>query len=333
MKTSKSRALLSPPSLIVALRAGFDAITNHIALILFPITLDLYLWFGPHLRLKQLIESIVGQLVGLYALQDPGAKEMLQAIKDVWMEIAAQFNLFIALRTYPVGVPSLLAPASPVGTPTGTPLMWEIDSMGSAFLIWLLIAALGLVFGALFFDMVSQAVLTGEVNWRMAWKEWPRTSLQVLFLTLFWVSVLIAVSIPGSFIISIVALGGLVLAQCALFLYVGLLIWLLFHLFFSPHGIFVYRHRAMNSIRTGFRLTRQTFVSTALFFLAVIVLSRGLDMLWQVPPATSWLKVVGVVGHAFVATSLLASSFVYYRDADQWVRNQSLRGKPSQNEA
>lgn len=332
MKTSKSRALLSPPSLIVALRAGFDAITNHIALILFPIALDLYLWFGPHLRLKQLIESIVGQLVGLYALQDPGAKEMLQVIKDVWMEIAAQFNLFIALRTYPVGVPSLLASASPVGTPSGTPLMWEIDSMGRAFLVWLLIAALGLVFGALFFDMVSQAVLTGEVNWQLAWKEWPRTSVQVLLLTLFWVSVLIAVSIPGSFLISIVALGGLVLAQCAVFLYAGLLVWLLFHLFFSPHGIFVYRHKAMNSIRVGFRLTRQTFFNTALFFLAVIVLSRGLDMLWQVPPATSWLKAVGVVGHAFVATSLLASSFVYYRDADQWVRSRSLRGNEAQNE-
>ena len=333
MKTSNSRALLSPPNLLVALRAGFDAIANHVALILFPIALDLYLWLGPHLRLKQLIESLVSQLVGLYALQDPGAKEMLQVVKDVWMEIAAQFNLFIALRTYPVGIPSLLASASPAGTPTGTPLMWEINSMGRAFLVWLLIAALGLVFGALFFDMVSQAVLTGEVNWRMTWKQWPQTSLQVLLLTLFWVSVLIAVSIPGSFIISILALGGMVLVQCALFLYAGLLVWLLFHLFFSPHGIFVYRHKAMLSIRTGFRLTRQTFLSTALFFLAILVLSRGLDMLWQVPPATSWLKIVGVVGHAFVATSLLASSFVYYRDADRWVRNRSMRGNPSQNQA
>ena len=95
MKTSNSRALLSPPNLLVALRAGFDAIANHVALILFPIALDLYLWLGPHLRLKQLIESLVSQLVGLYALQDPGAKEMLQVVKDVWMEIAAQFNLFI----------------------------------------------------------------------------------------------------------------------------------------------------------------------------------------------------------------------------------------------
>jgi hypothetical protein len=57
----------------------------------------------------------------------------------------------------------------------------------------------------------------------------------------------------------------------------------------------------------------------------VMLLSKGLDLLWLAPPETSWMTLVGVVGHAFITTGLLASSFIYYRDADHWVRNVLLQ--------
>lgn len=323
MKTSDSRVLLSPPSLIAALRAGFDAIANHIALILIPIALDLYLWLGPHLRLKQLIESVVSQLIALYSLQEPGAREMLQTFRDLWLQIAAQFNLFIALRSYPVGIPSLMASASPVESPVGAPVMWEIDALMSAVLVWLLITMAGLVSGTLFFEIVSQVALLGSVDWANIWAQLPQKVARVLFLTFFWASVLIGVSIPGSLIVSVGTLGGPFFAQCALFLYVGLLIWLFYHLLFSPHGIFIYGHKALKSIRTSFELVRATWLNTSLFFLAVFIISALLDRLWHVPPETSWLTLVGVVGHAFVTTGLLASSFIYYRDANRWVKSRS----------
>lgn len=325
MKTSDSRVLLSPPSLIAALRAGFDAIANHIALILIPIALDLYLWLGPHLRLKQLIESIVSQLFALYSLQEPGATEMLQAFNNMWLQIAAQFNLFVALRSYPVGIPSLLASASPIESPVGVPVMWEINALMSAVLVWLLITFIGVVAGTLFFEIVSKVVLLGTVDWPQMWAQLPEKILRVLFLTLFWASVLIGVSIPGSFIISLGYLGGPFIAQCALFGYAVLLIWLFYHLLFSPHGIFVYGYKALKSIRTSFELVRATWLATSLFFLAVFVISTLLDRLWHVPAETSWFTLVGVIGHAFVTTGLLASSFVYYRDANRWVNRSSPR--------
>lgn len=333
MKTSDSRVLLSPPSLIAALRAGFDAIANHIALILIPIALDLYLWLGPHLRLKQLIESVVSQLIALYSLQEPGASEMLQTFKELWLQIAAQFNLFIALRSYPVGVPSLMASASPVESPVGVPVMWEIDALVSALFVWVLITITGLAAGTLFFETVSQVVLLGTVDWAQLWTQLPKKILRVLFLTLIWASILIVVSIPASFIISVGTLGGPLFAQCALFLYAGLLIWLFYHLLFSPHGIFIYGHKAMKSIRTSFELVRATWLNTSLFFLALFIISALLDRLWHVPPETSWLTLVGVVGHAFVTTGLLASSFVYYRDANRWVNSLSQRESHQQSQA
>jgi ABC-type transporter Mla maintaining outer membrane lipid asymmetry permease subunit MlaE len=59
---------------------------------------------------------------------------------------------------------------------------------------------------------------------------------------------------------------------------------------------------------------------TGMFVLSVLVISQGLDVLWSAPPLTSWMMLIGIGGHAFIATGLLAASFVYYRDAMRFVQ-------------
>ena len=319
--TSDSHIAPSPPKLLPSLRTGFDTTTNHIVLILIPLALDLFLWFGPHLRLQKLIESIVSQLIALDGLQDPGASEMLQAGQEAWKILADRFNLLSALRSYPVGIPSLLSSMLSINTPVGTSKIFELDSFGLVVLIWLVITLLGIVLGAYYFLVVGQAAMYDEIRWRQSLQNLPWTALQVIFLTLFWVVLFIVVSIPGGCLVSIVALGGLPIGQCALLLYAGAILWLFFPLLFSPHGIFVNRENMFASVKSSFRLTRYTLPTTGLFFLMILLISQGLDLLWQVPPQTSWLTLIGLVGHAFVVTGLLAASFVYYRDAGYWVDN------------
>jgi hypothetical protein len=50
MNRSDVSVLPPTPSLVRSIRAGFDAIANHITLIAFPLVLDSFLWFGPHLK-------------------------------------------------------------------------------------------------------------------------------------------------------------------------------------------------------------------------------------------------------------------------------------------
>ena len=59
--------------------------------------------------------------------------------------------------------------------------------------------------------------------------------------------------------------------------------------------------------------------------LSVFILSQGLDYLWNVPPNDSWVILVGIFGHAFIATALLSASFVYYRDMTVWLQTVSER--------
>ena len=316
-----SQLTLPPaPNLIAAIRSGFDAIANHILLILFPIALDIFLWVGPRLRLTELIRSISDQLFRVYTLQDPGMTEIIAPIQAAWSEIAKQFNLLIALRSYPVGVTSLIVSRIPAETPVGFPPSWEINSFGSAFIAWVIISILGIVLGTLYFTVVAQAATSGEVSWRQAFILWPWASLQMFYLALLLGMIIIFVSIPGSFILAMVALGGLSFGQCVLLIYIGFILWLFLPLVFSPHGILLHGNNIIKSIKVSVNLLRKTLSTTLLFILAIFLLSKGLDILWRVPRETSWLLLIGILGHAFVTTSLLASSFVYYRDALNWIQ-------------
>jgi hypothetical protein len=319
MAMTDSQEIPAPPRLIPALVAGFDAVTNHIFVILFPIAFDVLIWFAPHLRLKNLIETIIGEMVLLSANEGAELSSMIDVGKDAWLQIAEQINLAVALRSYPVGIPSLMASSLPLETPFGVPLMLEITSIGYALFIVIILMGLGLILGTLYYQLVTQVALGGDLSWMRVLYEWPRTSLQVILLALVWVGLFFLVSIPASCFVSIAGFAGFSVGQLAILLYGGFLIWLIFPLLFSAHGIFVKNLAVWPSIRLGIRITNTTLPTTVLFILAVFVLTQGLDILWRIPPADSWLSLLGIAGHAFVVTGLLSASFVYFRDADRWI--------------
>lgn len=158
-------------------------------------------------------------------------------------------------------------------------------------------------------------------------KDWLRSSVQVLLLALVWLLVVMAIVLPFSCFVTIIMLTGLNLGNISILLFGILGVWLMFPLAFSPHGIFVYRQRVWESLKTGVRLVRLTFPATGLFLLLALLITLGLDTLWQVPPEQSWFSLVGVAGHAFVSSAILAASFIYYRDANRWVQEMLQRVK------
>jgi hypothetical protein len=320
MDTAESQVVHPPPSLIKALMAGFDAITNHLGLILFPIALDLLLWFGPHVSMMNLLRSYLDRVMLTPEASTPEIANMLNTGRELWLVLLERFNLLGVLRAYPVGIPSLMVSRAPVGVPGGAPLVWQAPSFGSVILFWLLLTLTGLVIGTLYFAVVSQAALLEKPSLRNAVEHWPWASKQVILLALFWLGVLLVISIPFSCVVTILLLSGVGLGGFAPLIYGGLLIWLLLPLVFSPHGIFVNQRHMWASVRDGAHLVRLTLPTTGLLILIILVLSEGLDTLWRVPPETSWLSLVGLVGHAFVTTGLLATTFVYYRDTDRWIK-------------
>lgn len=314
------KSLPAPPSLLRSFSSGFDTISNQLGLVLFPILLDLLLWWGPRLRLGNWLQGILAETGAMPELQTADMQDMLIATQEVWLEVSNRFNLLAVLRTYPVGITSLMAGISPVESPTAAMPVWQLSG-SFTILAWVCgLSLLGLAFGTLFYACVSQAVVSEGVAWGQVLREWPGKFFQVVALALVWLVIIAAVSVPFSCMITLLALFGVGFSPLALLLYSAVMIWVLLPLAFSAHGIFLNQRTMWSSLKDGVHLTRLTMPSTSLFLMAVILLSQGLDIIWKLPAETSWMGLVGIAGHGFVTTGLLAASFVYYRDASLWIR-------------
>lgn len=309
----------TPPRLLASLVSGFDSITLNIGLLIFPIGLDLLLWLGPHLRIKQMIEAAMSQLFALTTWQDPATVEMIKNGQEAQQWLSEHLNLASATHSFPVGLPSLMAGRLPIESPLGVPAFIEITDPGMALVLWGLLSILGLILGALYYEMVMQAVLAGRVHWRQTLTNWPKVSGQILLLTGAMLLALLAISLPVFCVTSVLILSGPAAAQCVWMIYGILLLWMIFPLVFSTHGIFVYKDAVWVSIQKSIHITRLTAVPTGALCVIVLLLTQGMESLWNVTAENSWLSLIGIGGHAFISTGLLAATFIYYRDANAWI--------------
>jgi len=326
MKINKI-AFPESPNVLKSIRNGFDAITKHLILLLFPIGLDLVLWFAPRLRIKTQIEGVIAEMNEISALLSPDFEEIIEASQEIWMIAAERINLFITLRSFPVGIFSLFSSILPVENPIGNPVFWNIPQLSLAVIISLALFLAGLALGGLYFSSVRQAALFDVVKWRMILREWPRISIQSFQLSLMWFILFMGILVLGSCLATGITFLSVSLGQLVIILFGIISFWLIFPLFFSPHGIFSQHQKAWKSMLQSIRLTNMTFFKTGLFIMLAILVNQGLNIVWQVPPENSWLLMISIIGHAFVTTSMLAASFLYYQEMIRWFEDLQLIGK------
>ncbi len=313
-ETSQTKQLPPPPGVIGALRGGFDLVSSHLSMILLPIALDAFLWIGPHLSVRSLFLSMMSDMRTFYLQQNMPVDQVdkLQTFMADWY---ASFNLLGLLRTFPIGVSSLMAGKMPVLTPFGKPVVIEVTSPLYLFGWMGIITILGWLLGSLYFRWVSR-VIKGPETQQLNGK----TLFQGLFFSALFFTISFVLGLP---VISVLGLMGLLYP--AIFNIVAFVIaifstWVIVPIFFAPHGIFLRGQNAFSSVYSSLRMARFTLPTSSLFVLAVFLISQGLNFLWAVPADDSWMTVVGILGHAFVTTALLASSFIYYRDMNAWLQ-------------
>ncbi len=144
--------------MIGSLKAGFDAVANHIGLILLPVALDLFLWLGPRV-------SVGGLLNPFFKLVFEEARTTLTSSADLkrftdfqtgFSEIIDRFNLLSLLsrlQTFPIGVSSLLAQTLPIKTPLGSQDVVQISSAPALLGLVLLFVLIGWIAGGPLFPL------------------------------------------------------------------------------------------------------------------------------------------------------------------------------------
>ncbi len=315
---NQRQSITPPPRLMTAMIAGFNAVANHVYLILPPILLDIFLWLGPRLSLERILAPMIADMTATF--EQLGSAELTQAMDasiKLWEQFAQQFNFFSLLRTLPVGIPSLMAGSVDPATPFGGFTQLEVTSTGGMLLIGLLMTVFGILLGCYYFSSVSRFSIKTTTEVTLRCSSWQAG--QTYLLTLLSLALILTLAIPGMLIISVLTFINPALATGALLVVALFAMWFLIPLVFSPHGIYTRQQNAVTSMLNSVRLVRYFMPNVSLFILIAFLLSQGLNRLWLVPPADSWLTLVGIAGHAFISTALLAASFVFYRNAYAWL--------------
>jgi hypothetical protein len=244
--------------------------------------------------------------------------EDIQRVSDFYATTLPKLNLFWLLRTLPIGISSLFFARDVQSTPLGVPSIISITS-DSNLLGWMFIlTVIGWIGGGIYFLSVSRLV---AVNNQSEPLGMGRATIQTVLVSILWSGVVIALGIPLFIILALLIQASSILAQISILFFSFLSMWLIVPVFFWPHGVFIYRQNAFGSIFSSLKLARFTLPTSSMFVLIVFLLNVGLNFLWAIPPEDSWLTVVGILGHAFVTTALLAASFIYYRDLNSWVQS------------
>jgi hypothetical protein len=330
MNVEKLEKLPPPPGVIGSLRAGFDVVSSHVWLILVPVVLDVVLWLGPRLSAGNLMSRVIAGLIGIMDETRPFPPQDINSL-TVFAENSSRFNWLSWIRTFPVGASSLEAYSYPVDFPLQTPLgLQSVVQIGSVvnLLGWtFLLTIAGWIVGGLYFRWVSVTTL-GEEE---AGISPMRAIAQTFLLSLGWSLGGFIVMIPLLFVLVLLTMISPLLSNTIVIVILILSYWLIVPLFFMPHGIFARKQNALFSVLSSLRMSRFTLPTSGMFVFSVFLLARGLSYLWSVPKNDSWMTLVGISGHAFITTALLAASLVYYRDMNVWIQHalEKLQQKQS----
>ncbi len=98
------------------------------------------------------------------------------------------------------------------------------------------------------------------------------------------------------------------------------------HLIFVVPGILLGERPLHRAIGESMLLTHLNLPPVLGLIVLAVVIYEGLGYAWSLPANDSWALLVGIVGNAFVATSLTGAAFIFYRERLAFARRLALLG-------
>ncbi len=315
METNKPDITLlpPPPSVFKVLIRGFNVVASHIYLVFLPIAIDLFLWLGPHAKAN----SIFGPAMDLIK---QNTAELPAEMATALTEITSNFNLFSLLRTFPVGVYSLFSASLAGDSPL--PERIVLADLTPPQILWsiVLVNIIGIILGTIYFSWVSRtALVAGEKS------SFPRQLLNVIILNIGWTILFALMYIPVIIVFFLLALVPDPFRTILGFVLMVPASWFAMFYFYSFFPLFMFRVSAWGSITVTWKIIRYGLPTLGWFSIITLMLSQAMDYLWRSAPASSWMTSFGIFGHGFIATGILAATFIYFVENILWVDNTLKR--------
>jgi|Deesub1362A_J573_1020465.scaffolds.fasta_scaffold00976_4 hypothetical protein len=307
-----------PIGVLQSLARGFDRVTAQPLLLLPPVLLDLFFWFGPRLRLP-------------WAWLDPRrngglppglGEQSVRNLQAALQELAARLNIFVILGAPPLGLPTLMARRMPLEAPLGPAPALELQNPLLLIPLLLLLLASGQLMGAQFHLWMARHVAGAQTAGRALRASLRLVGIALLaYLTLSVLS--FALLVVLGLLISLPAIVGAVV----FFVAFTMGFWLVIYLAFTPHGIARYGLSIPRAALESVLLVRWNLPGVVGLFGVGFGITWLTNQVWSMPYEHSWYSGLAIVGHALISTTLLAASYVFYQGRREWLLAMQERAR------
>ncbi|MCB8983286.1 MAG: hypothetical protein H6659_05665 [Ardenticatenaceae bacterium] len=308
MRTPNKENSAPLPGVWQTIAAGFDLTSKHLWLAVLPIILDCFLWLGPRLSGRPIIEGLASMIPS-----DPAVGDLSGQL----LALAPRTNLFTSLSVPLVGLPALMVGATPEKTPF-TPRIVELNSAALWLGLYVIFSLVGVLLTAVYFTLIAREVgraggstaLTAPALLSRMGHLW----LQFLVLGMLFIILGFIIYLPLLPISLILFLVSSALGLLALFMGPVLLLWVTIYLFFAPHGMALHGRSLYQAALESVQIVRGQFIPALGLLLAVFIIRNLLASILLLADDGSWLTLASILGYAFVTTSLVTATFIFYRD-------------------
>ncbi|NJK81428.1 MAG: hypothetical protein HC914_16690 [Chloroflexaceae bacterium] len=290
--------------MIDILSAGYTAVNRRGWVLLFPIILDLYLWFGARLSFAPIMGAIRNEIAFLadFVTRSPQQREALviTIINADMRQFLAWFNL----------VP-LLGPDTLRMLPAGQAVLTLNDPLSIVFSV-ALINVVALILSSIFFTLLARSV-TGRFG-HTAYPRYLWHALQGIagYLIILF-GFLLGIGLPFAMLLALVSQA--LPALTAYVLVFGFLIgfWIMVYTGFAVEAVLISEVNTLQAILYSIRLVQRNFWSAMGLLMLTILITTGLSFLWADLIQGFWGVLVAVLGSAYISSGLVAARMVFYQ--------------------
>lgn len=328
---AKLRAEQKPLGVIDVLTAGFEIVRKRPWTMAVPVLMDVGIWLLPRISLADLLRPWLNPMIDASAASPDIASNpeearqlVTQILNSVHLLGLVSFSLNSTMR-----LPTLLAfdngdVHSPINALAYT---LQLQSWQLAIFLYLPLFLLALLPAALFVEWIAQGVRPLEDAPRFAWV--PRVAM--LWLKLIAFSAILVFILALAFFVLLAGqlfspLDGGIGAFVAALVFVGWF-WIVIYFFFTVSAMAVSGVGLLEAIRRSVLVFRFHFWASLALFALTLFLDRGLSLVWHGLAVTPLGLLLGIAANAFIGTSLLAASMVFYQDRMSFTEKRLARAR------
>jgi hypothetical protein len=305
-----------PLGVIEAFSAGFELVARHPWILLVPIMLDLFLWAGPQISAKPIIDQAISSLNSFVPSDAPAETiQNIDAIKQIWNEESDSINLFGVMA---IGMPSLFG-VNPPTNGTMRPAGIVVNDGGTLVTMLAGLGLLGIMIASIYLCLIARSTRSEDDQADSYLFRMLKAFLDTLMLVALLAAALVILMVPVGFGAAIVSLFSPTLASFVSLAGTMLVFWAMLYLTFVLPAIFVSGANAPRAILNSISVFRFDFWSAIGLIVLTYVIRMGFVFVWQILLESTLGLAVALVASAFLGSGLIAANMVFYNDRMNWM--------------